>query len=158
MAYPAGMFTSWGFLSSDNATFTPFLYRSSMPVDFLPAEDRRLAGLANYNNGLAAENSVAAAYEQDGVRIVAERWCGAAGEIDLIGQDDDGFVFVEVKRARTFAAAAERLTQRQLQRIMLSAEDYIGKICPGQLVNLRVDLALVDGTARIEILKNITLT
>jgi putative endonuclease len=128
-----------------------------MPFDFAPSDDRSLRGLVAYHDGLAAEGSVEAHYVANGHKIIERRWRGRGGEIDLILQDDDGFVFVEVKKAKTHAYAAERLSHRQLQRICISAEDYCGQMMPGKLVNMRVDLATVDEQGRVEVLPNISM-
>ncbi|NNE80931.1 MAG: hypothetical protein HKN18_11740 [Silicimonas sp.] len=116
-----------------------------------------MTGLANYHNGLAAEDAVELHYKRAGIEIFEERWRGAGGEIDLIGRDSDGLVFVEVKRSKTFARAAESLSRRQLSRIMLSAEDYVERMFPGQLVNMRIDLAMVDTSGQIKVLQNISI-
>jgi len=128
-----------------------------MPFGPRTIDNLQLAGLTNYHNGLAAEGAVADHYARRGVEIVEDRWRGKAGEIDLICRDGDGYIFVEVKRARTFARAAERLSHRQLERIMLAAEEYVGTRYPGKMINMRIDLAIVDGTGQIETLENISL-
>lgn len=129
-----------------------------MPFDFAPSDDLSLRGRVAYHDGLAAEDSVETDYVMAGYRILDRRWRGQGGEIDLIVQGEDGLVFVEVKKARTHAYAAERLSMRQLQRICASGEDYAAQKFPGELVNMRVDLAMVDAVGRIEILPNISLT
>lgn len=128
-----------------------------MPFDDASTENRSLKGRVAYHDGLAAEDAVEAHYLALGFRIVERRWRGAGGEIDLILRDQHGLVFVEVKKAKSHAVAAERLSMRQLQRICVSAEDYCGTKSPGRLVNMRVDLATVDGQGSVEILTNISL-
>ena len=128
-----------------------------MPFDFSPSDARSLKGLINYNDGLAAEDSIEVRYTQKGYDFVARRWRGEAGEIDLVFRDDEGFVFVEVKKSATFDRAAEHLSMRQLQRICAAAEEFCGQHVPDQLVNMRVDLAMVDGSGRTEVLQNISL-
>lgn len=127
-----------------------------MSFDVFP-DARHQTGLANYHDGLAAEDGVAARYERGGARILARRWRGQGGEIDIVAHDGDGFVFIEVKKARTHGEAAQRLSQRQLARICASAEDYLGCRGHGLLSNMRIDLALVDGAGRIDILENVSL-
>lgn len=126
-----------------------------MPTD-LVAGARHIKGLANYHTGLAAEDSVAVACEAKGISVLERRWRGKAGEIDLIGRDGRGFVFVEVKKARTFDLAAERLTMRQLSRICLAAEEYIAATPDCASAVSRVDLALVDGQGRVQFLENVS--
>ncbi len=128
-----------------------------MPFDFAPSDDLSLKGLVAYHDGLAAEDSVENHYIASGHRVLARRWRGRGGEIDLVLSGHDGLVFVEVKKAKCHAYAAERLSMRQLQRICASAEDYCGREHPGELVNMRVDLAMVDGQGRIDVLENISI-
>jgi len=114
-----------------------------------------MSGAVSYHAGLSAEHQVAAHYLNKGCKIAAHRWRGRhGGEIDLIARDGDIVIFVEVKRAQTHAAAVERLGARQMQRICLSAEEFVA-ITPGCAdLDMRFDVALVDGTGRIEVLEN----
>lgn len=141
-----------------------------MPFDFAPnaafdfdapsdhvRDDRKLRGLRNYHDGLAAEEAVAAFYAAKGYDVVAHRWRGHAGEIDLICRGADGFVFVEVKKSGNFDDAAAHLTFGQLGRIALAGEEYIGTQADDPLTPMRLDLAMVDGVGRIETLENLTL-
>jgi putative endonuclease len=114
----------------------------------------RLAGQRAYHSGDAAEQSVARLYTQLGYQVAARRWRSSAGEIDLIVTGPEGVVFVEVKAARTHDRAAERLSRRQMERIMAGASEYLSGLPSGQLTNVRFDVALADGTGQIEILEN----
>lgn len=113
-----------------------------------------LTGAVSHYAGLAAEASVAAHYLRCGKAVVAERWRGAAGELDLVVRDGAELVFVEVKRSRSFARAAERLTARQVTRILAAASEYLAGEPAGQDTPVRFDVALVNGTGEIEILEN----
>lgn len=104
--------------------------------------------------GRLAEESVAAAYEAAGCRILQSRWRGQAGEIDLILRDGDDLVFVEVKKSASHAAAALRLDRRQMDRICLAALEYVGDQAPGRAPIMRFDAALVDGQGRVDIIRN----
>ena len=128
-----------------------------MPFDCLPSDDLSLRGLVAYHDGLAAEDAVEAHYVRNGQTILARRWRGKSGEIDLVVEDGTGFIFVEVKKARTHGAAAESLSMRQLGRICRASEEYAASQCPDRSVFMRVDLALVDGQGRIDVLENISL-
>jgi putative endonuclease len=116
-----------------------------------------MGGRVNYVAGLAAEDSVARDYERRGYGIVARRWRGSGGEIDLVLRDEDAFVFVEVKKARDLPRAACRLTEAQLARICQSAGEFLAGVPDGGLAGMRVDLAMVDGTGRMARLENITM-
>lgn len=115
-----------------------------------------MSGARSYYNGFAAEQSVAARYADAGWAVLAERWRGGGGEIDLIlrNSQSGGVIFVEVKRARDFAAAAARLSPRQIKRITASAAQFLGTQPKGQDTDVRFDVALVDEAGAIEILEN----
>ena len=108
----------------------------------------------NYQAGLSAEQAVARQYQRRGAILRETRWRGRGGEIDLILSEGDAVVFVEVKKSRTHAAAVQRLTARQIGRILRSAEEYLGQCPKGLLTDARLDVALVDAQGRIDIIAN----
>ena len=113
-----------------------------------------MAGLTSYQAGLGAEHAVERDYLRRGHVIAGRRWQGSGGEIDLIARDGDALVFIEVKKSRSFARAAERVSQRQMQRIYASASEFLAGEPRGQDTDVRFDVALVNGTGQIEILEN----
>ena len=127
-----------------------------MPFDFVsaPVKARKARGLTNCLAGHAAEASVARLYEDRGVAICARNWRGTVGEIDLIGRDGDVVVFVEVKQSRTHDLAASHLSRDQIARIFASVEEFVASEPRGLLTDVRIDLALVDGQGRIDVLEN----
>lgn len=128
-----------------------------MPFDFAftPArQDRKARGLTNYLAGHAAEASVARLYEDRGIAICARNWRGITGEIDLIGRDGDVVVFVEVKQSRTHDLAASHVSQAQIGRIFATVDEYVAGEPQGLRTDVRIDLALVDGQGRIEVVEN----
>lgn len=112
---------------------------------------RRRRGQRAYLSGLGAERSVAGEYDRRGADLLVTRWRGQAGEIDLIFLHHGVYVFCEVKKARSFDEAAERLRPAQALRIHAAASEYLGQTPDGQLSEVRFDLALVDDAGRIEI-------
>lgn len=116
--------------------------------------DRGSRSAAAYHSGESAEYQVAADYERRGYAIAARRWRGQSGEIDLIVRDATGLIFVEVKKSRDFARAAERLSSRQMGRIYAAAEEFLAGEPKGQLTETRFDVALVDGTGQLQIIEN----
>ncbi len=113
-----------------------------------------MSGLTGYRAGLSAEAAVEARYVRSGHAVAARRWRGKAGEIDLILHDGDGFIFVEVKKSRGAAAAAARLSVRQMQRICLAAQEFLADAPCGLDTPMRLDVALVDAVGRIEVIEN----
>lgn len=119
-----------------------------------PVVGRSLRGKRSYHAGLAAEDQVAGLYERAGTPICARRWRGRSGEIDIVARDGDRVIFVEVKHSRTHDEAAQHLTPRQMERIWHAGAEFIAGEPRGQLTDVRIDVALVDGMGRIEILQN----
>lgn len=113
-----------------------------------------LAGAVGHRAGLAAEAAVAGHYLRRGLDIVAERWRGTGGELDLVARDGAELVFIEVKKSRSFARAAERVTPRQAARLFDAAAEFVAGEPAGQDTPMRFDVALVDGLGRIEVLEN----
>lgn len=111
-------------------------------------------GSVSYHTGQAAELRVATDYERRGFSIAHRRWRGAGGEIDLIARGSDGLVFIEVKASASFEAAAARISRRQMNRIYISAAQFLENEPGGQLTNVRFDAALVDGTGAVQIIEN----
>lgn len=128
-----------------------------MPFDFVstPARQTRKArGLKNYLAGHAAEDSVARLYEDRGISICTRNWRGSSGEIDLIGRDGDVIVFVEVKQSSTHDLAASHISPAQIGRIFATVDEFVSAEPKGLLTDVRIDLALVDGMGRIEVVEN----
>lgn len=128
-----------------------------MPFDFVatPARKSRTdRGLTNYLAGHAAEASVARVYEDRGFAMCARNWRGITGEIDLILRDGDVIVFVEVKQSRTHDLAASHVSEAQIRRIFATVDEFVATEPKGLLTDVRIDLALVDGQGRINIVEN----
>ncbi|NNF72690.1 MAG: hypothetical protein HKN02_10925 [Rhodobacteraceae bacterium] len=113
-----------------------------------------MSGKVSYAAGLAAEASVADHYRRKGYALAAERWRSGAGEIDLILRDGAQVVFVEVKRAKSLAAAAERLQPRQIGRLFRAAEIWLGGEPGGADTDARFDVALVDNAGKLSVIEN----
>lgn len=113
-----------------------------------------MSGLRSYLTGKTAEDGVMRAYSEAGYRLMCRRWRGEGGEIDLVLSKGDEVVFVEVKSSRTLAEAAQRLSQRQIARLMASAEAALGFFGRGSLTPMRFDVALVDRAGRIDVIPN----
>lgn len=128
-----------------------------MPLDFVSApvaKSRAARGMQNHLAGHAAEASVAQLYEDRGIAICARNWRGMTGEIDLIGRRGDEVIFVEVKHSRTHDMAATHISQAQIGRIFATVDEFLANEPRGLLTDVRIDLALVDGQGRIEVVEN----
>lgn len=112
---------------------------------------KRDAGALAYLSGCAAEAAVARDYVERGYHLLECRWRGRAGEIDLIFAQADALIFVEVKKARNFHIAAERLSLAQARRIHDAASEYLVHAPNGSLTEMRFDLALSNQAGEIDI-------
>lgn len=112
-------------------------------------------GSLAYHAGYAAEVSVEREYERRGFTVLARRWRGRGGEIDLILRNDDQVVFVEVKKSKSHDRAVSMLGARQLHRIQQTATEFLGTQAKGQLTPSRFDVALVDGIGAIKLIENV---
>jgi putative endonuclease len=113
-----------------------------------------MTGQVSYYAGLAAEDIVARDYTGRSHHVAARRWRGQSGEIDLILRDGQTVVFVEVKKSKTFAQAALRIGQRQMDRIYNAAGEFLAGEPRGQLTDVRFDVALVDGRGGVNVIEN----
>ncbi len=96
-----------------------------------------------------------------GYTILARNWRCARGEIDLVAQDGDCYVFVEVKARRGHATQApeEALTPAKAQRLADLAQMYLAEQGLGE-VTWRIDLVAIEldgrgSVARLEILPGV---
>lgn len=119
---------------------------------------KRNRGRTSYYAGLAAEEAVMQMYCSKGLDLVAKRWRGKGGEIDLVFGSGAARIFVEVKKSKTFAAAAIRVGPTQSRRLFAAAEEFLSKEPAGLLTDSRFDVALVDQAGRIEVLENALVT
>lgn len=110
--------------------------------------------LRNHLAGIAAEDAVCRQYLDRGYRVLAQRWRGQSGEIDLVMAHGEDVVFVEVKKSRSFAGAASLLRAPQIDRLMQTAAEFLGTRPRGQLTPARFDVALVDQHGQVSILEN----
>lgn len=115
-------------------------------------------GQLAYHAGNAAESVVARHYCAKGLEIAATRWRAArakgGGEIDLIVRNGAQVIFIEVKKSRSHAQAAQMLGSRQMARIARSAAVFLADEPTGQDTEARFDVALVDSFGRVEIIEN----
>jgi putative endonuclease len=128
-----------------------------MPFDCVTSpvrKSRKARGLTNHLAGHAAEASVARLYEDRGIEICAQNWRGISGEIDLIGRRGEEVIFVEVKQSRTHDLAASHISRAQIDRIFKSVDEFLAGEPKGLLTDVRIDLALVDGQGRIDVVEN----
>lgn len=120
-----------------------------------PARTRALRGQEANIAGQAAEDGVLRHYRRRGWRLLARRWRGLSGEIDLVLARGDAkaetALFVEVKRARSHALAAGMLRPAQVRRILSASEEFVDRVLGQSFIEREFHLALVDGSGRIDV-------
>lgn len=116
--------------------------------------DRQMRGTVAYHAGQAAEGCAARNFQARGLELIAQRWRGTAGEVDLVLKDGDTWVFVEVKAARDWATAAQRISTRQAKRVQMAALEYLAHHCDQAYPDMRFDAALVDRQGRVSVVEN----
>lgn len=92
-----------------------------------PADERMDRRRADERAGRAAESLAAFVLRLKGYRILARRFRGIRGEVDLIARRGRVLVFVEVKRRESLAAALESVSPRQRARIAATAEEFVAR-------------------------------
>ncbi|MFN4057239.1 MAG: YraN family protein [Roseinatronobacter sp.] len=111
-------------------------------------------GARNHHAGLAAEDSVLRQYLTQGYRLLARRWRGLGGELDLVLGKGDAVIFVEVKKSRCFDRALGLLGGTQVQRLFQTAEQYLGTCRAGLNTPSRLDVALVNELGEVRVIEN----
>ena len=110
-------------------------------------------GTTNHLARLATEHSVIAEYAGRAHHILAHRWRGAAGEIDLIFADGNVLIFIEVKKNRSHDAAWRNLSHTQQKFIYRPATEYLADTGRSLATNMRFDVALVDRQGHVQVMK-----
>lgn len=132
-----------------------------MPFDFHPdngfAQARQHRGARAYLSGLAAEEAVCRLYLAAGYDLVASRKRCPEGEIDLLLRRGSQLVAVEVKCGPTHDQANDHATPAQLRRVSLACERCMLDMAGDGVDDMRLDLALVDGQGRIQVLEALCL-
>jgi putative endonuclease len=108
--------------------------------------------------GMTGEDLACRELEQRGYVIIARRYRGKVGEIDIVAKDGATLVFVEVKAraSHEFGSAAEAVTPFKQRQVVRVAEEYLVqhrvRECPCRfdVVSIHFD----TGAPEIEILKN----
>lgn len=98
---------------------------------------------AGFDRGISAGSLAAAWLIGKGYRILARRFCCAAGEIDVIAGRRHTVIFVEVKARATLDDAAETVTERRRSRIATAAEIWLANNPRIKFRDLRFDAILI---------------
>jgi putative endonuclease len=100
--------------------------------------------------GARAEEATAAWLATAGWRVLARRWRGSAGELDLVCLDPSGaLVGVEVKLRRTphAGSAAESVDRHRLMRLRTTLARFAAERDLAFVTDLRLDLVTVTPAA-----------
>jgi putative endonuclease len=117
--------------------------RIDRPDDVAARPAARPERRAAFRLGLSAEGRAAALLMIKGYRIIARRWRGPIGEIDLIVRRRRLLVFVEVKARASLDEAAEAITPEQQRRIAIAAAAWLAGRPDTAHCDTRFDAVLV---------------
>jgi len=94
-----------------------------------------------------AEAHVARWLKLRGWKILAQRFKTPEGEVDIIARKKNLIAFVEVKQRETISRTDDLLTQQNIQRVMDTAEVWVGRNFEtlGTDFEIRFDLAVIEG-------------
>lgn len=119
-----------------------------------PLCQREHRGRLNHLAGLAAEDIIAQDYLRRGYHLVHSRWRGKRGELDLIFSNGEGFIIVEVKKAKSFEHAVRQVTPQKMLRIRRTVDEFLLDCPLGALTELRFDVAILDQLGQLQIIEN----
>jgi putative endonuclease len=111
--------------------------------------DRRQRGQVAHARGLGAEEAACAALMRHGWTIRARRMRTAAGEIDIIAEQDGLLAIVEVKTRATMADAAAAVTPRQQARLLAAADIVLAEHPAWGANGVRFDVLVTDPAGRV---------
>lgn len=105
-------------------------------------------------SGDQAEHLAAQFLQRHGLTLVETNYRSRFGEIDLILRDGETLVFAEVRqRSRSdFGGAAASIDARKQQRLIITAQRYLGSL--PRIPPCRFDALLLDAAGNIEWVKN----
>lgn len=116
------------------------------------SDPRRAWGRRNHRAGLAAEDIAARWYQARGAEVLARRWRGPEGEIDIVLREGGCLVFVEVKAGRT-AEARDVISAAQWARLERTALRYMLLAQTGE-IPARFDAAFVGADGAVAVVEN----
>ncbi|BDB96468.1 YraN family protein [Candidatus Hydrogenosomobacter endosymbioticus] len=114
-----------------------------------------MAGMS-YRTGVEGERLACEFLERRGYGVLQRRYKTKAGEIDLVMKDKDAIVFVEVKKRKKMADAAEALSRTQFNRIADAAAIFTGS-SDVECSEIRFDLVCMSSDGNINHIKNISM-
>lgn len=129
-----------------------------MPFDFNPSSHfstpRQRRGHRAYVTGIAAEAAVCRRYQDAGYDLIACRKRCPEAEIDILMRKGSQIVAIEVKASGTHDRALEHAHPAQLHRVSVACEGCMHEMAADGVNDMRLDLALVDGQGRIEVMES----
>lgn len=117
-------------------------------MDTIPSGSASTRKIANYTIGARYEAIARRHLERCGLLFIASNIKFRAGELDLIMQDGDTWVFVEVRYRRnsSFGHAADSITWHKRQRLLSAAARWLSQrgMCI-DTANCRFDVLAITG-------------
>lgn len=121
---------------------------------------KRNASFPNWRVGAAGEELAARELARRGYVIRERNWRCAAGEVDLVAEQDDALVFVEVKtrRSNQFGAPEESITFAKRAHLIAAAQTYLQEHqlqdCDWRIDVVAIELGPHGRVQRIDVIEN----
>lgn len=117
-------------------------------MDTIPQRATRTCKITSTEIGARYEMIARRYLERAGLRFVSSNIKFRGGELDLIMQDDDAWVFVEVRYRRNanFGNAIDSINWHKRQRLIYAAQRWLNQqqLCP-ETTNCRFDVLAITG-------------
>lgn len=109
--------------------------------------------------GAVGESLATSFLQRSGYTILAQNYHSAYGEIDIVAQIEQIYVFVEVKtRSNSCEAAFSSVSRGKQRKLAQTAECYLSQLPPSGLYETRFDVIAIkrhkDGTFSINHLQD----
>ena len=101
-------------------------------------------------SGKHFEEYAARFLQKKGLKLLTQNFPAYRGELDLVMRDGETLVFVEVKfrKNSNFGSAAETVTLKKQQHMVLAAQFYLQSHQQFSQLACRFDVIAINGTSR----------
>ena len=101
-------------------------------------------------SGKHFEEYAARFLQKKGLKLLTQNFHAYRGELDLVMRDGETLVFVEVKfrKNSNFGSAAETVTLKKQQHMVLAAQFYLQSHQQFSQLACRFDVIAINGTSR----------
>lgn len=108
---------------------------------------KRLLSPSHLQRGADAEKSAVKHLKSNGLQLLQRNYRCAAGEIDIVMQDQQELVFVEVRYRSSdqFGGAASSVDSRKQRKLRMTGESFLQRHPSLRFTGCRFDVVAIDG-------------